>query len=140
MTADDSDDEATVTAFEVQEQIGQFKGASRRKIGELRQVIMALEDRVNILRRSRDDTWQLVSDRLTNEVDRASATLSDRVAGIERQMQSQNPTPATISDQSPVGQEEFAQLESRTEARFQAFTNEVDLLSQAAKKRVEPLG
>ena len=37
---------------------------------------------------------------LGNEVDRASATLSDRVAGIERQMQSQSATPATISDEN----------------------------------------
>ena len=58
LTADDSYDEAIVAAVEVQEQLGQFKGATRRKIEELRQVIMALEDRVNILRRSRDDTWQ----------------------------------------------------------------------------------
>ena len=108
------------------------KGATRRKIEELRQVIMALEDRVNILRRSRDDIW-LVSDRLTNEVDRVSATLSDRLAGIERQMQSQSATPATISDQNPVGQEEFAQLESRTKTRFQAFTNDVDLLSKCGR-------
>ena len=49
-------------------------------------MIMGLEDRACILRRSRDDTWQLVNDRLTNEVDRASASLSDRVEEIERQM------------------------------------------------------
>ena len=56
---DDSDEEATiVTAVEVQEQLGAFKGATRRKIEELRQVPMALEDRVNIFRRSRDDACQ----------------------------------------------------------------------------------
>ena len=104
LTIDGSDDEAIVTAVEAHEQLGQFKGATRRNIEEVRQVIMALEDRVNILRRSRDDTWQLVNDRLTTEV---SASLSDRVAGIERQMQSQSF--ATISHQSQFGQEEFAQ-------------------------------
>ena len=33
---------------------------------------------MNILRRSRDDTWELNSERLTSEVDRASATLTER--------------------------------------------------------------
>ena len=75
----DSDEElVAVTAVEVYEQLGGFKGATRRKIEELRQATVALEDRLNILRRSRDDAWQLVNDRLTTEVDRASATLSDR--------------------------------------------------------------
>ena len=98
---------------------------------------MALEDRVNILRRSWDDTWELVNDRLTIEVDRASATLSDRIPGIERIVQSQSATPATASVQSPSKQEDFAQLESRTEARFQAFTYEVDQLREKMAHLVE---
>ena len=88
LTADHSDDEAAIlAAIEVQEQLGAFKGATRRRIEELRQVTMALGDRVNILRRARDDTW--VNDRLTTEVDRASATLSDRMAGITTGYQKQ---------------------------------------------------
>ena len=77
----DSDEEVSMlTAHAICEHLGALQGATRRKIEELRQAIMAHEDRVNILRSSRDDTWQLVNDRLTTEVDRASATLSDRIA------------------------------------------------------------
>ena len=138
LTADDSDDEATiVTAAEVQEQLGAFKGATRRRIEDLRQVTMALEDRVNILRRARDDTWELVNDRVTAALDRISTTLSDRVTRIERIVRSKSATPVTPSDQNLVGQEEFAQLESRIEARFQAFTHEVDLLREELAHSVE---
>ena len=87
---------------------------------------MPLEDRMNIRRRSRDDAWQLVNERLTTGVDRASATLSERIAGIEQIVQSRSNTPATMSIQSPSGHEDLEQLESRIDARFQAFTHEVD--------------
>ena len=41
-------------------------------------------------------------------------------------MQSQGTTPATGSDQPQINAEEFAILESRVEARYQASTQEVD--------------
>ena len=53
-------------------------------------MITAMEDRVNILRRARDDAWELVNDRLTSEADRASATASDRGSEVERLVQSQS--------------------------------------------------
>ena len=59
---------------------------------------------------------RLVSERLTPEVDRASATPSDRVAGVER----------------------LVQLQSRIEARFHALTREVDLLREEMAHSVEP--
>ena len=79
----------------------------------------------------------LVNDRLNTEVDRASASLSDRKAGIEGIVQSQSATPATTSVQSPFGQEDFAQLESRIETRFQAFTHEVAQLREELAHSVQ---
>ena len=114
--------------LEVQEQLNGFKGATRRKIDDIRQVIMALEDRVNILRRARHETWELANDRLTSELDRTSTSLSDRLTGLERMVQSQRASPAAASDPHQDDQEAFTLLESRIEARFQAFTHEVDQL------------
>ena len=130
MTDDESDDRV-VTAFEMQEQLNGFKGATRRRIDDVRRAIMALEDRVNILRRARRETWELVNDRLTSELDRTSASLSDRLTGPERLMQSQASAPPQVN------QEEFTLLESRIEARFQACTQEVDRLSDELAHSVE---
>ena len=41
---------------------------------------------MNVLCRSRDDTWELISDRVTSEMGRASATPNERVAEVERVM------------------------------------------------------
>ena len=55
-------DEIT-TAIELHEEFHAFKAADRRRIEEIREVITAIEERVNILRRAQDDTWELLSDR-----------------------------------------------------------------------------
>ena len=69
-------DEIT-TAIELQEAFHALKAADRRRIEEIREEITAIEERIRILRRSRDDTWELFSDRVTSEVDRAAATLNE---------------------------------------------------------------
>ena len=46
-------------------------------------------------------------------------------------------SPATTVEQNPTVQEEVAQLESRIEARFQAFTREVDLLREEIVQSLE---
>ena len=58
---------------------------------------------VNIVRRSQDDTWDLVSERLTSEVDRASATLTERVAEVERAVQTRSAPPATTVEPKKGG-------------------------------------
>ena len=107
---DDESSERIVTAFEVQEQLNGFKGATRRKIDDVRQAIVVLEDRVNILRRARNETWELIKDRLTSELDRTATSLSDRLTRLERMMQSQSASPAVASDPHQVDQEAFAAL------------------------------
>ena len=56
---------------------------------------------------------------------------------VQKVVQLQNASPATTSDQHPSIQENFMQLESRIEARFQAFTHEVDLLREEITQSAE---
>ena len=87
----DSDDEQRViTAVEVQEQLYTFKDTTRRRIQELRQVTLSLDERVNILQRARSAAWELVSHRLNSELDRTTTSLSDRMTELENMMQSQS--------------------------------------------------
>ena len=119
--------------IEVQEELQEFKVADRRRIEEIRDVISALEERVNIFHRSRDDTWELISDRVTSEMDRASATLSERVTEVERVVRTQSASPATTAEQSPTYREYCARLEARIEAGFQAFSRDAKLISCGKK-------
>ena len=116
------------TAIELQEEFLALKAADRRRIEDIREVIASSEERVNILRGSRDDTWEVVSDRLTSEVDRVSATLTERMAEVERAVQTRSASPATTVEQNPTLHEDIARLDSRIEAGFQAFSREVDEL------------
>ena len=70
-------------------------------------------------------------------MERASATLSDRMHEVERVAQSQSASPATTNDQKPSVHENFVQLESRIEARFQACTQEVDLFREEIAHSIE---
>ena len=128
-----------VIAVEVREELQIFQDAARRKVAETREVITAIEERMNILRRAREDAWELVTDRVASEVDRASAILSDCMSEVERVAQSQSASPATTHDQHPSVQENFVQLEFRTEARFQAVAQEVDLLRQEIAQSIEEM-
>ena len=111
MLLGDQIDEVT-TAIEVQEELQAFKAADRRRIEEIREVIPAIEERVNIVRRSRDDTWELISDRVTSEMDRASATLNEHVAEVERVIQTRSASPATTVEQNATFHEDIARLDS----------------------------
>ena len=74
MASDEAD--KAVTAIELQEQFEAFKEADRRRIDEIRAVISAVAERVSV--------EPEVKDRLTSELDRASTTLNDLVAEIQR--------------------------------------------------------
>ena len=52
-----SEADEVITAIELHEEFHAFKAADRRRIEEVRDVITAMEERVNILRKSQDDTW-----------------------------------------------------------------------------------
>ena len=81
---DDESDEQAATAVDVQEQLNSFKGAVCRKTEDIQHVTTALEDKVNILRRVRNDAWELVNDRTSSELSRTSMSLSERLTGLER--------------------------------------------------------
>ena len=76
-------------------------------------------------------------ERLTSEVDRASATLTERMAEVERVAQTRSASPATTKEQNPIVQEDFAPLEARIEARFQAFAFEVVLLREEVSQSID---
>ena len=95
-----------------------FKVADRRRIEEIREVITTIEERVNILRRSRDNAWEFISDRLTTEVERVSATLDERVAEVERVVQTRSASPATSVEQNPALHGDIARLDSRIGTGF----------------------
>ena len=137
MMLGDQLDEIT-TAIELQEEFHAFKAADRRRIENIREVITAIEERVNNLRRSRDDTWELLSDKATPEMDRAPATPNERVAEVERAMQTRSVSRATKVEQNPAFHEDIARLDSRIEAGLQAFSREVDV-TYCRKNCLRPL-
>ena len=63
-------------------------------------------------------------------MERASATLNERVPEVERLMQFRSASPATTVEQNPTFHEDIARLDSRIEAGFQAFFREVDELRE----------
>ena len=127
---DNDDDQPVVTAVEVQEQLNAFKETTRRKIQGIIQQTVSLDEKIGILERARSETWELVSHRLNSTLDRTATSLSEQMAELDNMMQSQGTTAATSSDQPQTSPEDFAMLEPRVEARYQAFTQEVDQMRE----------
>ena len=75
-------------------------------------------------------TWELVSQHLSTTLDKTVTSQAERLE-LEHAVQSQGTTPATGSDQPQISPEEFAVLESKVEARYQAFMQEVDQMREA---------
>ena len=71
------------TSIELQEQLQAFIRGDQARIQEIREVITSVEERANIMRRSRDDTLEVISNGVTSEVDRLSVTLTERMAEVE---------------------------------------------------------
>ena len=114
-------------SIELQEELQAFKVADQRRMWELRNAINDLEAKVNILHtRSRANTWEVVSDRVTSEIDRISATLNERMTEVERAVQTQSTSPATSVEQNQAIHEDIQKLDSRIEAGFRAFSRKVD--------------
>ena len=91
---------------------------------EFRHAIEDLDAKMNILQsRSPTDTWESVSDRVASEVGRVSATLNERVAEVERAMQTHsNSSPATTPDQNRIVQDDLQRLDSKVEVSLRAFS------------------
>ena len=73
---------------------------------------------------------------MTFEVDRASATLNERVAEIERMVHTRSAPPATTVE-SPTSHEELERLDTKIEAGFQAFSREVDELRENISQAID---
>ena len=65
-----------VSPVEVREELQTFQDAVRRKVAEIREVITTIEERMNILRRAREDAWELVTDRVASELGHQRLCLS----------------------------------------------------------------
>ena len=59
------------------------------------------------------------------------------MAEVERVVHTRSASPATTLEQKPTAHEDLTQLESRVEARFQAFTRKVDLLREEFSQSLE---
>ena len=122
---DDEDTSTIVTVVEVQEQLNEFKELTRTKIHEMRLENRSLEAKLDVLERARSGSWELISNRVHSTLARTANALSDRMTEIEQMAQSQRTTPATDSSQ-PQRTEGLTEIESRSEARHQAFIQEVE--------------
>ena len=107
--------------------------SSRDKISEIRLETLetnSLEAKIGLLEQARSESWELGSNRLNSTLDRTANSLSSRMTELEKMVQSQRTTPATISSQPQTNSEELALIESRIEARYQAFTQDVDQMRE----------
>ena len=122
------------TSIELQEKLQALVRADRRRIEEIND----LEAKVNILHtRSRATTWEVVSERVTSELDRMSATLNDRLTELERAVQTQSATPAASVEQNQAIHEEIIRLDARIEAGLRAFSREVHELQEGTTQSTE---
>ena len=124
-------------SIELQEQLQAFMGGDRVRTQEIGDVITGIEERVNTLRRSRDDAWEVISGRMTSEVDRVSATLNEQVAEVEHVVQTRRTSRATTVAQNLTIHEDITRLDSRIEAGFMAFSREVDELREETTQSIE---
>ena len=70
-------------------------------------------------------------------MDRISATLNERVAEVERVVQTRSASPATTVEQNPTLHEDIARLDSRIEAGLQAFSRKVDKLWEELSQSID---
>ena len=88
------------TSIELQEQLQAFIGGDRARIQEIRDVITGVDERE-------------MTPGKTSEVGRLSVTLTERMAEVERSVQTRSASPATTVEQNPTIHEDIARLDSR---------------------------
>ena len=69
----DDEQQPTVTAVEVQEQLSKFRELTRSKIHDVRQEINSIEGKIRILEIARSESWALISQRLNSLLERAQS-------------------------------------------------------------------
>ena len=62
------------------------------------------------MHRSRANTWEVVSDRVTSEVDWMSAMLSERMTEVEWAVQTQRASPTTAVEQNQATHEDIVTI------------------------------
>ena len=113
-------------SVELQEELQAFQEADRRRILEIRNVVNDLEAEVNILHtRSRANTWEVISNRVASEIDRMSARLNERMTEVERAVQTQSTSPATLVERNQAIHEDIIRLGSRTRSKIADATTQL---------------
>ena len=100
-----------VTAVEVQEELGKFRDMSVQKIRELNSTRFSLEREVRLLDRARDDSWEVISQRLSTLVHDSITSLPSRLTDLEHTVQARMTTPVTKTSTTHVSSEALATIE-----------------------------
>ena len=94
----DDNDEKVPTAIEVQEALTVLSEASYKKFHSLFNRIHTLEGIVDTLEQSRDESWEVVSNRVSTLVESSVTSISGRLTELEHMVQSQRTTPVETED------------------------------------------
>ena len=89
----DEDGDKLPTALEVQKELISLENTCFTKFHSLNNKMKALEGMVNTLERSREESWEAVSNRVSTLVESSVTSLSGRVTELEHALQSQRTTP-----------------------------------------------
>ena len=108
---DDESREPVVSAVEVQEDLDKFKDLTMHKVREVNNALSSLEREVQLLERARNDSWEVISQRLSNMVGGSVSALSDRLTDWEHTVQSRTTTPITDTSATHVPVEALATIE-----------------------------
>ena len=100
--SDDDSREPVVSAVEVQEELDKFKDVIVKKVREVNNAPFSLEREVRLLERARNDSWEVISQRLSILVDGSVSALSERLTDLEHTVQSRMTTPVTDTSATHV--------------------------------------
>ena len=93
--SDDDSREPVVSAVEVKEDLDKLKDLTLSKVREVNNALFSLEREVRLIERARNDSWEVISQRLSTVVDGSVSALSDRLTDLEHTAQSRMTTPVT---------------------------------------------
>ena len=106
----DESDEKVPTAIEVQEDLDLQAKTNHNNFHYVFNKLHTLEGMISALERSRDESWEAVSNRVSTLVESSVVSLSGRMTELEKAVQSQRTTPVDTED-ATANAETWAALE-----------------------------
>ena len=94
----DGDGDKLPTASEVQDELVSLENTCYTRFHNFTNRMKTLEDMINTLRNSREESWEAVSNRVSTLVESSVTSLSGRVTELEQALQSQRTTPIQSED------------------------------------------